>query len=1083
VSFRLKTILGIALIETILLLILILSSLSYLRESNTEEVENRAHALAKLFATTAKDAVIANDLATLDAFIDEAIQNEGLSYIRFTGREDLVLAQSGDPEHLARTFVTDPSIEAVDDHIFDVSASIEESGYTFGRVELGVSTQKLEQVMAEAKQKFYVIAAIEIVLVALFSFLLGTYLTRQLARLENGARRITDGEMGYQVEVDGKDELASTVNTFNIMSRRLKQFYNEIENDQRRLEAVMDTVIDGVVTIDDMGIMLSVNSGVLEIFGYEESELIGRNVSILMPSPHREQHDSYIQDYIHGGEAKVIGLRRELVGIKKSGVQFPLELAVSDLEFDGELMFVGVMRDLTQIKEINRELNKSKILNAEILQSALDSIVTLSMDGRVIAFNPSAEKLFGYSASEIEGKNFADYLSTSNKDLFSADPETANQVLGETIELSAINRAGGKVPIEMAITKIRVGDESFVNTFIRDISARKQAEAMMILAKEQAESASKAKSEFLALMSHEIRTPMNAILGSLSILEQEGLTPDQKKYIRMANDAGKSLLWLINDILDFSKIEAGKLELDESTFDVVPLVEETLDLLQTRAKENSIELVSWFDYGLPVRMTCDQGKLRQILINFISNAVKFTHDGGIVVCCRPYDENTVQFEVIDTGIGIAKETLPKLFEQFTQADSSAKRKYGGSGLGLAISKRLAHLMRGEVGAISEPEVGSQFWLRLPHNMTQPVLLRDTYKSFDATVRVHENNEIARCALIRQIEQMGVDVEIDFSDTKTSWIEIETEDLSRKYEILGYAEKSEAGQDALSKPLYLKTVYAALGQRGHGYEYDGNDRRTIDRESLKGKRLLLAEDSQANQIIARTMLENAGYEVYAVSNGKEAVEAVKNFSFDLVLMDISMPEMDGIEATRAIRRLQGKSGQQQIIALTANVFKDDIDRCLEVGMQGFVSKPIEKRKLLKSIAEHLVDETPEIALQEQAERKDDACVDVSTLKHLIDDVGEEVVPTMLDIYVQETRDRLKRIEQAANEEDFSNLRSEAHALKSSSGALGAILLQDRAFQVELACKESRSMDAIDNARALPGIADRCLDELANYMKQD
>jgi PAS domain S-box-containing protein len=1079
-SFRLKTILGIALIEAILLLVLILSSLGYLRESNTEEIENSAFALAKLFATTAKDAVIANDLATLDAFVEEGIKNEGLSYLRFVGEDHILLSEGGKPGLLARDFIADQSIEMINDQLFDVTAKIDESGYTFGHVQLGVSTEKLEQIMAEAKERFYLIAAIEILLVALFSYLLGTYLTRQLARLEDGAQRIADGDIGHEVDVYGKDEIARTVETFNTMSRQLKHLYREIENDQRRLMAIMDTVIDGVVTIDSNGIIQSVNKNILDIFGFTVEELIAKNVSMLMPSPYREQHDSYLQNYINGGEAKVIGSRREVIGIKKNGSQFPLELAVNELKFDDEQIFVGVLRDLTEITEINKELNKSKILNAEILDSALDAIVTITTDGKVIAFNPAAEKLFGYSAADIKGKDFVDYLSHANNEYLFSLYQDDQLYFDELIELAAITNTGKQVPIEMVITPIKVGEESYINTFIRDISSRKQAEKMMLHAREEAESASRAKSEFLAVMSHEIRTPMNAILGSMSLLEQEEMKADQRKYIRMANEAGKSLLWLINDILDFSKIEAGKLELEISTFDLVPLVEDTLDLMQFRAKEKGIEIASWFDINLPVHVIGDQGKLRQILINLVSNAVKFTHEGGILIGCRAYDDQTIQFEITDTGIGLADETIPRLFDQFTQVDSSAKRKYGGSGLGLAISKGLAQLMQGDIGVMSELEVGSQFWLRLPHNNAGDVCLKDIYSRLDARAILHETNPVARCALMRQMEQMGVVTEIATDNAQTSWIEIERNNVRKKFEIYGPGKQNALQEDTFTKPLYLKTVYAMLSQRTEGLEDQETERRTINREALKGKRILLAEDSQANQIIARAMLENAGYEVYVVSNGKEALEAVKEFPFDLVLMDISMPEMDGIEATRSIRRLPGEAGHQKIIALTANVFKDDIDRCLEVGMHGFISKPIEKRKLLKTITEHILGDVPENRTEQKSNAEDKACLDMSLLEQLIDDVGADVAPTMLDVYIRETRDRVNKIEQAAAEQDLTVLRAEAHALKGSSGSLGVVGLQRYAFEVELACKELRNSDALKIARVLPQMAEQCLDELARYL---
>lgn len=611
-----------------------------------------------------------------------------------------------------------------------------------------------------------------------------------------------------------------------------------------------------------------------------------------------------------------------------------------------------------RVIERTQQLYSSEHRKSAILKSALDAIVTVDINGIILEFNPAASKLFGYDPNEIIGLPMAEYLmpkwarADHYRGMEHYRKTGHGEILGKHIELTALNKQGEEIEIEAAITPIEVANEVYFTAFLRDISQRKLSEKLIVEAKEEAESASKAKGEFLAVMSHEIRTPINAILGSISILKELKHSEQQARYLIMASEAGNSLQALINDILDFSKIEAGKMELESVEFDPVQLIEETVEMLSPRIFEKGIEVACCFDMNLPSTIKSDQAKIRQILLNLLSNALKFTNEGGILLKIQVEGEN-LKYSIIDSGIGIPAEKLDKMFNQFTQADSSTQRKYGGTGLGLAISSRIVSLLGGEMGVESEEGVGSQFWFTIqPDFLSKQRPSGQKYKADSA--RIYESNLTTQNALALQLQNMGISVEkisqesgelsrIVFSDAGDEW----------QY-ILSYDKTIESDDITLHKPVRIHD----LQQAANGYlAVKGQSRLEHEDEQLfhavDKRRLLLAEDSQANQLVATTFLKSAGYDVDAVSNGKEALDAARNFNYDLVLMDVSMPEMDGIEATKLIRQLPGQNGKVFIVALTANVFKDDIERCYDAGMDGFVPKPIDKKLLLKSISKFLV----------------------------------------------------------------------------------------------------------------------------------
>ena len=499
-----------------------------------------------------------------------------------------------------------------------------------------------------------------------------------------------------------------------------------------------------------------------------------------------------------------------------------------------------------------------------------------------------------------------------------------------------------------------------------DITERRETEAALKAAREEAERANRARAEFLATVSHEIRTPINGVIGLTGLLLDTNLTPEQWRYANTLRVSAEHLLQVINDILDYSKIDAGKLEFEHMRVGLRELVDSVLAITAPRAGAKGVEIEAVLPRDLPGNLVGDPGRLRQILLNLVSNAVKFTETGRVTIALAVADlelgRAALTVTVSDTGIGIPPEALKTLFTEFGQVDSSVSRRFGGTGLGLAICKRLLDGMNGWIEVESTVGIGSRFRFTVPLD-------------------------------------------------------------------------KEVGQDPSEAVIEPEPAMSEL--------------------SLTG-RVLVAEDNPTNQLIIAAVLDKYGLRVDVVSNGVEAVNAVRTIPYDLVLMDVQMPEMDGLEATVAIRRLGGKQGAIPIIGVTANAFREDHDRCREAGMQDVVTKPFRWSDLAKRMARFLPSNDRPAAADPLS---DLAVANQSAYQRLIGDVGEEAARAITEVFLRDSRARIQRMLARAGEQDLKMLGREAHALKGSVDMLGFERLTFIASMLELAGKEGAEAEAL------------------------
>jgi PAS domain S-box-containing protein len=621
-----------------------------------------------------------------------------------------------------------------------------------------------------------------------------------------------------------------------------------------------------------------------------------------------------------------------------------------------------------------KELRRKEAFWRTITDSSHDCVISIDRQGCIIDFNGEAENTFGHQRETVLGLELsglivpARHLESWSSHFLSQGENNHSE--REILEL--LRADGSEFQAEFSIREIVVHDDRFFAIYIFDVTDTLKRQQELRDAKNAAQQASIAKSSFLAMMSHEIRTPLNAVHGALGLISSSKLDSSQKKFLDVSKKGAESLLLIINDILDFSRMEAGKLVLEPALFNPEQTIEDVLQVLEPRILKKQITLTRGAGFHAPEYLIGDASRIRQVLLNLCSNAVRFTDRGYVRVDCScnsSRDDNAwIRFTVKDTGKGISIDDQKHVFEEFWGQNNSGTHSNRGTGLGLPISKKLVEVMGGTIGFESEIGRGSTFWFELP------------------------------------LQRAGIE------DTAEIII------------------RNEAKRDLPDKNL----------------------------PDLQG-RVLLAEDNPANQLISQAMLERMGLQVDVVANGHEAIEALSNCPYDLILMDVNMPGMDGIEATRIIRELPNELARIPIIAMTALAMPGDRDMILSTGMDDYVSKPVIKKELHATIVRAMkgVESTDSDRADIQKTEADDmesVLIDREVMNLLRIDVGSELLPEIIDAYLSELASRVEAITRAVSLGDFSLLAKEAHPLKSSSAAIGAMQLADLASDLESAGRE-------------------------------
>lgn len=678
---------------------------------------------------------------------------------------------------------------------------------------------------------------------------------------------------------------------------------------------------------------------------------------------------------------------------------------------------IQVSSTTREIIELNQALNQSaarlfeqsqQILQSEaqyrrVVNNVQEVIFQTDITGCLTFLNPAWERISGYSIGESLGRNIMEFAAPGDADNLRDAITPLLQVKTEFvhIEVRFLTREGEVRWADVWAALVRNEANRILGTTgtLADISGRKDAERALIAAKETAESATIAKSRFLASMSHEIRTPMNGVLGMAQLLLDTPLTQEQRDYVQTLYHSGQSLLTIINDILDFSKIEAGKLSFEPIPFDLFAAVDEVCDLLLPQIREKGLELVQRYAPDCPRWIVSDAGRIRQIVLNFLGNAVKFTQRGHILVDLSTLVKDDliaqVRISVTDTGIGISGHKQGQLFQQFSQADVSTTRRFGGTGLGLAICKALSEMMGGSVGLTSGENQGSTFYVELPLPLFNDAPVRTEPHIKGLRILVVDDLPINSDIIEEALSRRGVAVVTATSADAAISALNEALICNQVFDAILIDQELKGGLDGLKlgrllaneprfehiqrillgtssfrhdqlrvkhvdfattlvKPVRIDTLIDELGRLRQGMPLlpEPAPQPATEPLTLPGHmRVLLAEDNVVNQKVAARMLEKLGMTVDVVGNGLEAVRMCMQFHYDLVLMDCQMPDLDGYAATREIRRMHSRNADSllvPIIALTANTMEGDRERCLEAGMNDFLGKPIRQQELLSML---------------------------------------------------------------------------------------------------------------------------------------
>ncbi|MEK6301253.1 MAG: response regulator [Acidobacteriota bacterium] len=825
------------------------------------------------------------------------------------------------------------------------------------------------------------------------------YASARQYRLEASALRIGDRKLlvieRLRSAYGDIQALAQKARDRNLDYDRLRQTEEALRKSEERYRDLFENATDLIQSCSAEGKLIYVNRAWREALGYSAEEVPALSIfDIIHPSS--RSHCQEMFGRVMSGE-KVDQI--DAMFVTKDGRTIAVEGSSSCRFKDGKPIATrSIFRDITERKRAEDALKKSQQQLQAILDNSTAVIYLKDYWGRYILINSRFETLFHVSKAQVVGKTDQDFFPREMADAFQAnDRKVLEARTALESEEIAPHDDGPHIYLSVKFPIYDANGEPYALCGIStDITDRKRMEADLAEARDAALESARLKAEFLANMSHEIRTPINAVIGMTGLLLDTKLSAEQRDYAATVRTSAEALLTIINDILDFSKIEAGKLTFETMDFDLRTAVEGAVELLAEAGQSKGVELFSLVYDDVPTLLRGDSGRLRQVLTNLVSNAVKFTERGEVVVRVTRESETAdaahLRFSVSDTGIGIPEEARRLIFEAFSQADGSTTRKYGGTGLGLAISKQLVERMQGEIGVNSAPGRGSTFWFtarfgRQPHKTSE---LEGKRQLEGLRVLVVDDNETNRTLVHHQITSWGMrngsaaggaealellrreaaagdayaiailDMQMPEMDGLMLAREIKADQSIAATRLvmmtsLGPRDDnllSESGIEAcLRKPVKQSQLFDCLATVAASRSPEtassvpgqlngiASAQEPAGSAGLAHVRVLVAEDNVVNQRVALRQLQKMGYSAEGVANGLEVLEALERISYDVVLMDCQMPEMDGFEATAEIRSREGSSRHTIVVAMTANALDGERERCVAAGMDDYISKPV------------------------------------------------------------------------------------------------------------------------------------------------